>query len=313
MIEVNEREESVVGIVVLIIICTLVLAFSFAPQAKELRRQAMRAVGVEPEFSRDLYYLNENIEFSEAEKSVKDKINLKAYWVRKEVAGDYNKYKDSAELITESNGFLLFNPIVEDEPFKVSLSKTNSNIERSCNSELAGNELDIRKHPALPRFNAAYLTTDSNSIKSIKNYSYKAKEKPLGDIDSVNTKLAIMEVIPEYLGGVDNSYNNVYVTQECKDAFDEVYKNMINKARIYSGSNYKIKIEVKAWFNGKDDEDPAITSAGNDYTTVARDRAMIPYKFHVGISSANGDVNDECTIYNTSEKFKLNYNTGVAE
>lgn len=155
--------------------------------------------------------------------------------------------------------------------------------------------------------------TDSDSIKNIKNYSYTAKEKPLGDIDSGRTNLTIMEVIPEYLGGVDNSYNNVYVTQECRDAFDEVYKSMIDKARSFSSDSYKIKIEVKAWFNGKDDEKPEITSAGNNYATVGQDRAVIPYKFNVNISSKNGSVNDECTIYNTYEKFKFNYNIGVTE
>lgn len=133
----DDFNEVITSVVAFTVVLALALSV-FLLADNKVRRNVMRSIGIKPEFSRDLYYLNENIEFSDAEDSVKDKVNPKAYWIRKEVAEDYTKYKDSAELITESNGFLLFNPIVKDEPFKASLSNTNSNIERSSNSELAG-------------------------------------------------------------------------------------------------------------------------------------------------------------------------------
>lgn len=187
------------------------------------------------------------------------------------------------------------------------------NIERNYDCESSANSLEIYKHPVLSRFNIAYLLTDSDSLKDINVYGYTTNEKPLGDVKQSNTNLVTMQVIPEYLGGVNNPYNNVYVTEECKDSFNEVYKLMVDKVRKSSKDNYKINIEVKAWFNGKDDGKPEITSAEYYYETVARDRASIPYKFVVNISSKNGVVNDKCTIYNTSNKFKFNYNTGVTE
>lgn len=110
----NERELGFVELLVLIGVLLLAVGtFLCFWSSSSNRYKVMRAVGMKPELTRDIYYLNENTAFMDTQNEFSDKINLKAYYVRKEVAGDYSKYKDTVEFITEQDGFLLFNPIVK--------------------------------------------------------------------------------------------------------------------------------------------------------------------------------------------------------
>lgn len=255
------------------------------------------------ELGKPYYYLWSSQAFIDTEKTLSrsNKISDKAYWVKEELAGDYSKLKDMADFITEEKGYLLFNPVVKKEDF---ISTTgNPNIKREpryMDDEIV---FEAIKHPVLPRVSIVKLGTNLKSIS--KDKVSKFISKPLTEISS-NSKLITMQVIPTYLGGADISLNTVYVTEECAKAFDEVYARMLSNA----GKDVRANIEVEVYYNGDDDEHIDVATGGYKYRIVGADRALIPDRFRIVIKSKENLFNDECVIYNKSDKFKFDYKTG---
>lgn len=164
-------------------------------------------------------------------------------------------------------------------------------------------EFKAVKHPVLPRVSTVSL--DTNLKFANKSKVSKFRSKPLIEISS-NSKLITMQVIPTCLGGANIPLNTVYVTEECAKAFDEVYARMLSNA----GKDVRANIEIEVYYNGDDDEHTDVATGGYNYRTVGADRALIPGRFSIVIKSKENLFNDECVIYNKSDKFKFDYKTG---
>lgn len=255
------------------------------------------------ELGKPYYYLWSNPAFIATEKTLShsNKINDKAYWVKEELAGDYSKLKDMADFITKEKGYLLFNPVVKKEDF---ISTTgNPNIKREpkyMDDEIV---FEAIKHPVLPRVSIVTLGTNLKPIS--KDKVSKFISKPLTEISS-SSELIPMQLIPSYLGGADISLNTVYVTEECAEAFDEVYARMLKN----SGKDVRVDVEVEAYYNGDDDEQIDVLTGDYKYRVVGADRTLIPDRFDVTVRLNDKSINDKCIIYNKSDKFKFDYKTG---
>lgn len=262
-----------------------------------------RSINKTDELCKPYYYLWSNPSFIDTEKTLSrsNKISDKAYWVKEELAGDYSKLKDMADFITEEKGYLLFNPVVTKEDF---ISTTgNPNIKREpryMDDEIV---FEAIKHPVLPRVSIVRLGTNLKSIS--KDKVSKFISKPLTEISS-SSELIPMKVIPSYLGGADIPLNTVYVTEECAEAFDEVYARMLKN----SGKDVRVDVKIEAYYNGDDDEQIDVLTGDYKYRVVGADRALIPSRFSVVIKSKDNLLNDKCIIYNVSDKFKFDYKTG---
>lgn len=261
-----------------------------------------RSTNKTDELGKPYYYLWSNLAFIDTEKALSNsnKINDKAYWVKEELAGDYSKLKDMADFITEEKGYLLFNPVVKKEDF---ISTTgNPNIKREpryMDDEIV---FEAIKHPVLPRVSIVKLGTNLKSIS--KDKVSKFISKPLTEISS-SSKLIPMQIIPVYIGGADIPLNTVYVTEECAEAFNEVYTRMLKNSR----KDVRVDVEVEAYYNGDDDEQIDVLIGDYKYRVVSADRTLIPDRFDVTIRLNDKSVNDKCIIYNKSDKFKFDYKT----
>lgn len=247
------------------------------------------------------YYLWSNPAFIDTEKTLSrsNKINDKAYWVKEELAGDYPKLKNMADFITEEKGYLLFNPVVKKEDFISTAG--NPNIKREPKYMEDEIVFEAIKHPVLPRVSIVKLGTNLKSIS--KDKASKFISKPLTEIS------ASSKIIPVYIGGADIPLNTVYVTEECAEAFDEVYARMLKN----SGKDVRVDVEVEAYYNGDDDEQIDVLTGGYKYRVVGADRTLIPDRFDLTIRLNDKSINDKCIIYNKSDKFKFDYKTGELE
>lgn len=261
-----------------------------------------RSTNKTDELGKPYYYLWSNPAFIATEKTLinSNKINDKAYWVKKELSDDYSKLKDMADFIAEEKGYLLFTPVVKKEDF---ISTTgNPNIKREpryMDDEIVFESI---KHPVLPRVSIVKLSTNLKSIS--KDKVNKFISKPLTEISS-SSKLIPMQIIPVYIGGADITLNTVYVMEECAEAFNEVYTRMLKN----SGKDVRVDIQVEVYYNGDDDEQIDVLTGGYNYRVVGADRTLIPDRFDVTIRLNDKSINDKCIIYNKLDKLKFDYKT----